>query len=189
MAITGFGFHLCKGRDWYWIFTNLNHLIILISVRLTPTIAKHACNNGSYSTERQKRYSALRGITGPEVNLQSGNTSKTIQPSSSFMGEYLGCSLAGLRFLGKNIRSFDLSTARCWKLKCRSLPRLVPALHLSQKYLWWSWKSLLYPRVAAVTGHTASYESTKENLKSTREHFRLPLHSFNTYSSIVSIFP
>lgn len=106
MAITGFGFHSCKGRGWYWIFTYLNHLIILISVRLIPTIAKHPCNNGSCSTERQKRYSPLRGITGPEMNLQSGNSSKTIQPGSSLMGEYLGCTLVGLRFLGKNTMLF-----------------------------------------------------------------------------------
>lgn len=162
MAITGFGFHSRKGRGWYWIFMYLNHLIILISVKLIPTIAKHPCTNGSYSTEKQKRYSALTGITGHEVNLQSGNSSKTIQSSSSLMGEYLGCTLVGLRLLGKNIMLFKYSTLL--KAETYIIAGLVPALHLSQKYLSWSWKFLLYPRVAAVRGYTGSYENTKENL-------------------------
>lgn len=34
-------------------------------------------------------------MTGPDVNLYNGNTSKTTQPNSSFMGAYLGYSLVG----------------------------------------------------------------------------------------------
>lgn len=94
------------------------------------------------------------------MNLQSGNTSKTIQLSSSLMEEYLGCTLVGLRFLGKNIILFKYSTLL--KAEMYIIAGLVPALHLSLKYLWW--KFLKYPRTAAVTGHTRSYESTKENL-------------------------
>lgn len=82
------------------------------------------------------------------------------------MGQYLGCSLVGLRFQGKNIRLFKYSTLL--EAEMQIIAELVPALHLSQKYLWWSWKFLLYPRVAAVTGHTGFYESTKD--KSALKH-------------------
>lgn len=78
------------------------------------------------------------------------------------MGEYLGCTLVGLRFLGRNTMLFKYSMFL--KAEMYIISGLVPPLHLSQKYLWWSWKFLLYPRVAAVTGHTGSYESTNENL-------------------------
>lgn len=67
------------------------------------------------------------------------------------MGEYLGCTPVGLRFLGKNIMLFKYSTLL--KAEMYITAGLVPALHLSQKYLWWSWKFLLYPRVAVVAGH------------------------------------
>lgn len=85
------------------------------------------------------------------MNLQSVNIRKVIQPGSSLMGEYLGCTPVGLRFLGKNIMLFKYSTLL--KAEMYITAGLVPALHLSQKYLWWSWKFLLYPRVAVVAGH------------------------------------
>lgn len=148
MTITGFGFHSCKVRGWYWVFTYLNHLIILISVRLIPAIAKHPCNNESCSTERWKRYSALTGIpsmTGPDVNLYSGNTSKTTQLNSSFMGAYVGIAWwASLSFLGGHIGS--LKSSMLLKAEMQAVAGLVPVLHLSQKSLWWSWKVLLHSR-------------------------------------------
>lgn len=150
MAITGFGFHSCKVRGLYWVFTYLNHLIILISIRLIPAIAEHPCNNESYSTERQKRYSALTGITctiGPNVSLYSGNTSKTIQPSSSFMGAYLGYSLVGkLKVSRWEYKVIWFKASMLLKAEMQIVAGLVPVLHLSQKSLWWSWKFLLYPR-------------------------------------------
>lgn len=150
MAVTGFGFHSCKVRGWYWVFTYLNHLIILISVRLIPAIAKHQCNNESCSTERWKRHSALTGITcmtGPDVNLYSGNTSETIQPNSSFMGAYLGYSLVGkLKVSRRAYRVIWLKSSMLLKADMQIVAGLVPVLHLSQKSLWWSRKFLLHPR-------------------------------------------
>lgn len=70
----------------------------MIKVRLILAIVKHLCNNESYSTERWERHSALMGITHitrADVNLHTGNVTKTIQPSSSIWGVYLGYSLVG----------------------------------------------------------------------------------------------
>lgn len=158
-AITGFGFHSCKVRGWHWVFTYLNHLMILISLRFIPVIAEHLCNNKSYSTERRKRYSALTGITcmtGPDVKLYSGNTSRTIQSSSSFMGAYLGCSLVGEHKVSRwEYKVIWFKTSMLLKAEMHIIAGSVPVLHLSQKSLWWSWKFLLYP---GATYHYRSLE-------------------------------
>lgn len=86
-------------------------------------------------------------MTGPDVNLYSGNTSETIQPNSSFMGAYLGYSLVGkLKVSRRAYRVIWLKSSMLLKADMQIVAGLVPVLHLSQKSLWWSRKFLLHPR-------------------------------------------